>query len=206
MNRDDFLDQLREKAFDASDNGQYAYVVEALPAYLEHEPDDGWAWILYGRALEELGRLNEAALALLCADRVAPDDAMGHVYVGLGDVCRGQGKYERAETWYARAAETEYGREYACVWVFRGSNLADLEAFELAEHCYRRATTLRGDAMDEAHTNLGSAFLSQGQWAEAAEAFQSALAINEDYSPARKGLKWLEDIREAIRLANSVGL
>jgi len=118
-------------------------------------------------------------------------------------VYRNQGEQEEAEAWFVRAAESELGREWGWVWFMRGANLASLEKFQLAEQCHRHATT-HDDDRHEAYLNLGYVLRAQRKYTEAAEAFQSALAIKADYKEAEEGLNSMTNVQEAIELAKSI--
>ncbi len=203
MNRDLWLERLKERARVAYDEDREPLAVELLSAYLRHRPDDAYAWFLYGDSLRIVGRGADAHKALLMAEKHATADQLPSIHARLGMLCKDQGRHAEAEQWFDKATDSDEGRKSSWIWILRGSNLAVVEEFERALDCYRRAAVLEGDR-EEAYYNLGLVLTAQGKYLEASKALERALQLVPEYPEARAALKSLKGVAEAIQLAKHV--
>ena len=198
-NREEMLDDIRERAKQANKLGHEAEVVELLHAYLPHRPGDGYMWYLFGDALRIIGLMEEAERALSTALDLEPEKR-AQILTRIARLHNSAGRYIEAERCFAEAClDTEFGA-YGWLWIMRGANLASATHLSAAEECHRHAITCDESHFDrdEAYLNLGYVLRAQGRYAEAAAAFQAALTLTPDYPEAATALSSLTGIEEAI--------
>jgi tetratricopeptide (TPR) repeat protein len=123
--------------------------------------------------LKDLGRLDEAAIALRRAIELKPNYVDAHV--NLGVVLATQEKYPEAENCCRRALELFPDHVKALCNL--GVVLLRQKKFEESEVAARRVVALAPDSA-EAHGNLAVVFADQDRFAEAEECFERALTIN----------------------------
>ena len=203
MNRDDYLDDLKNRAKEAYRHDREPFVVEVLGKYLEHRSEDAHAWFLYGDSLRILGRSDEAMQPLLNAARLTSAQNLPKVYSVLAQLRESSGNRQEAEEWYEKGVSTSWGRECGWMWILRGANLAGCEDFVGASECHETATKCEGDR-DEAYYNWGAVLRAQGKYAEAAEAFNRALEISPEYTVAQEGLESVRDVNLAMQMVAAI--
>jgi len=163
-----------------------------------------------GAALEEAGRLEEAALHYSRTISLRPDDALA--YNNLGNVCTRLGRLRDAAKHYQRALElmpkNAAIRNNLGLVLFRQGRLDE------AESQYRTAISLKPDYA-EAHLNLGILLVQKGLFDEAvkhllkASSGQRAVAseahnnIGVVLAHQNQTERAIEEFSEAIRLRHS---
>ena len=204
MNLDDELDRLRASAKQAlAEDNQPAVAAELLAVYVQHRPQDEFAWFLYGDALRELGRFVEAEPVFLRVLPDAPPDRRAAVMARIGLLKGEHGCLDEAEGWFERATADESGRSEGWIWIMRGANLAVAGRFDEAIFCHRQAALLP-DVRDEAYLNLGYVLRAKREYAEAIECIRKALELTPDYTEAKQALAGLTGIIAAAEQASKI--
>lgn len=198
-----WLDELLRLAKEAHEQEREACVAELLGPYLEHRPNDDYAWFLFGDALRVMGLTDEAERALLKSVELAagPDWIL---QITLAHLYKDSGNFVEAERWFELASEDENAAEQSWFWVLRGSNLASHGQFKQAEKCFRAALSVSDDDRDEIYLNLGNVLRAQGRYHEARRQYEMAAEINPDYSLAEKAIGSLEGLEDAMQLARKL--
>lgn len=161
--------------------------------------------MLYGDSLRVVGRAKDAAFALATALRLAPERTQ-EIGSRMGVLYEERGKRRVAEWWFRRATEPDCKEDF--LWVMRGANLAKLEQFERALSCYELAIKLDGPNLSEAYLNLGLVHRALRNYADAAAAFASALAIapdDDDVSAAIRSLDGMDELAVVDRILAAEG-
>jgi tetratricopeptide (TPR) repeat protein len=206
--------------FELEADKKYAEAIEHYREFLRLLPDDQnapRAYVLLGRALGQVGRLDEAADAFAQVLRMWPRDLDGRA--GLADVRLQQRRYDEAIAIYREvigldannpAAYTNLGialvgldREGDAVPVFTkavelepddpalrrnlGNALAAVGRLDEAFEQYTRALSL-SPADARLHRDLGLVLVAQGQYVEAAAQFRRALDLDPANAETRAAL------------------
>jgi tetratricopeptide (TPR) repeat protein len=195
---------MRHDAKDADRDGREPVVVELLTPYLRHNPDDAYAWHMFGDALRVVGRFRESESALLRAFELAPDSKRVAVSSRLAVLYNDMGRYADAERHYSDVAAHPEWKGLGWLWILRGANLARLGNYELAEECHCKATTLEDVHGDEAWLNLGLVLRAQGKYEDASSALRKSLELDSTCSAAEEALNSMEGIETAVSVANSI--
>jgi tetratricopeptide (TPR) repeat protein len=133
------------------------------------------AWVLKGRALESLKRIDEAASALEKAVEAAPEEAAPLLL--LANFRRGQGQKDLAEPLYRRLTEVEPGlASYAALGAFLASDGArDAEA----EQAYRDALEKAEDGKKaDAYALLANFLYSRDRFGDAESVLSEGIQKN----------------------------
>jgi tetratricopeptide (TPR) repeat protein len=179
-------------------NDKPAHNVRLAGAYLAQCPDSAAVWLSLGSELNDLSLYEEARDALRISIRLCEEsgDPPYHIaLIEMGQSYRWAGNYATARTWLSKAVEVE--PENAGVHIFLGALLAKSGQFEEAKAAHRRGTTCDEGCPDEAWHNIGLVLRSQERFAEAADCFERALAIDCNYTAAQDALA---DVTLAIRV------
>lgn len=191
------IEELKQLAKAAYNEDRAAATVELLKCYLEHFPDDDWAWFIYGDSLRILGRKGAAVVALANAEKTCSPERKWTVQGRLGLLFHDAGDFSAAERWYARALEADEAQQASWIWIFRGANFAKQELLDEAKECHLKAISVNQND-EEAYLNLGMVSRAQGSYEEAINAAQTALAICPKYPDAEALLKSLDGAIEAV--------
>jgi Tfp pilus assembly protein PilF len=107
----------------------------------------------------------------------------------------------RAEAWFRKAIRAD---PTTSNYVLLGATLAKQGKLSQAGVMHRRAirSRTRGDAIDEAHLNLGFVLRAQRKYVDATEQFAKALDIDPRYGHAKEALRDVRGAMEPARLAN----
>ncbi|MGN6369453.1 MAG: tetratricopeptide repeat protein [Phycisphaerae bacterium] len=204
-NREELLDEIRDLALAAAKDDRDPIAVELLHKYLQHRPADGYMWFRLGEALRVIGLNNEAEHALNTALELAPEKRPW-ILAQYGKLCADAGRRAEAELAYAEACQHPETSGRGWLWIMRGANLAADTQLSPAEKCHRHALTFHDEYVDrdEAFLNLGYVLRAQGRYAEASDAFKSALAITPDDTDAAEALHSLDGIKEALAKAKEL--
>lgn len=136
-----------------------------------------------GVALQDVGRLEEAAASYRQAITCKPDFAVAHN--NLGNTLNDLGCLEEAAASCRQAIALKPDLVEAHNNL--GNTLNGLERMEEAEASYRRAIVLKPD-LAEAHNNLGNTLKKLGRMEEAETSYRRAIALKPDYAEAHSNL------------------
>lgn len=143
---------------------------------------------LYGAALLELGRLDEAMEQFTAA--ISRDPQLTDAYYNLGNALRLAGRRESAVAVYQDALRVDPG--YVEARVNLGLTLAEMGRHREAVAAYRSAlsasTAIKRDGLIKATYNLGLSLRSLNRPQEAATAFRAVLALDPNHARAKTEL------------------
>ena len=135
-----------------------------------------------GRALQELGRLDEAEAELYTGDVVEALDYEAHNNLGI--TLQELGRLDESERSYmALALKSDYAEAYNNL----GITLQKLGRLEEARASYKQAIALKPNFAG-AHYNLGIIFQEQGRSADAEASYTEAIRLEPDYAEAHNNL------------------
>lgn len=198
------LEQLLRTAHRLADEpGHEPHVVALMRCYLRFCPSRAKGWYLYGEALRVLGRRDEALAALQHAWDEAPPEAEGYIAVGMAMLLEKQFSRVEAKRWYEVASDA-IAPALGWTWILRGANLAALNEFHEAIHCFEAVVVEELDDRDEALFNLGVVYRALRDYERAGDYFQQALAERPDYAEAAGALAGLQGMAETLTLAASL--
>jgi tetratricopeptide (TPR) repeat protein len=183
-----------EYMLNAARAGEHARVVERGAAVLASGADPSSVIMLYGDALEELGRTSEARDAFTLALTILPAARHRRVLDALAVLELHAGSYAAAETYCERAIALD--PDHASAHVYLGNVYSHTDRVADAELQFARATDCSEGAIDEAWYNLGGVQLKLGRTSEAESSFRRALAIDPDYELALEALASLDHDRD----------
>lgn len=195
-----------------------------------HAPAEAGFYLEMGAALEELGRLAEAALWYERSLAKAPGFVLA--WIRLGSVLSRSSEHQRAQEAFRRAGALDprdprvpketgldlarQGRFDEAAAVSRrgipldpdlpelhnnlGGALAELGRFDEAQAALREAVRLQPD-LAEAQFNLGSVLAARGDLAGAVERWRAAVRSQPDYSAAHFNLAVIEARRGDVESA-----
>jgi tetratricopeptide (TPR) repeat protein len=135
---------------------------QLLRAFLHEVPESIDGWFNLGKALRDMGRLEESAHAYRLASVLQPDDAM--IRYNFGNVLRDLNKPAEAATQYREAARLN--PHFQGAHNNLGLVLEEAGDRTSAIGCYERAIAETPD-FGPAFANLGLALLKEGRLAEA---------------------------------------
>jgi tetratricopeptide (TPR) repeat protein len=192
MDEDDDLRQARFRRVRAASNANLpALTVLRGRRYLGRYPDHGYAWHLFGIALLELARYDEAEQAISNALRLCPEEKRQIPLCDMGYLFKFRGNYEQAARWYQEAIDAAPRDTQG--YIYLGSLLALQGRLREAEEVHRKATeTCYEGCLDEAFFNLGCVLLAQERFEESADCFREAIQRDPGYRAARKALRDVE--------------
>ncbi len=142
---------------------------------LQSDPNSPAAHFFLGRALQALGRNDEAAASYGESLRLNPASAAAHN--NLGDVLNELGRPAEAEAALRQALRRK--PDFPEAHNNLGIALGGQGRFDEAAACFREALRLRPDYA-LAHNNLGNALKAMGQAREALACFEQALRLRPD--------------------------
>lgn len=196
--QDTALNTIYCKAKEASrKEDQDAIVTELLNVYLDSDPENAYAWYLYGDACRVIGRKEKGFHALTKAFELAPPQYKGAAAIRLGMLLQAQASPQEAKKWFQIATEIQ-GKTACWAWIFRAGNCQLLGEFEEAIAYLEAAIRLDTEEKDEAFYNLGLVYRTQGKYEKALNSFRKAVEITPDYEEAQSALEGLNDIFEAL--------
>src|SRR5918911_1276937 len=169
-----------------------ALTVSLARKYLSDYPDDECALMLYGVALQTLGRYKEARQALENALCLFPENKHYLIYRQLGSLYQDMYDEAEAERWFKRAIEN--GPDKASNYIYLGTMLARTGKLDEAESYHRQAIAFSCGNKDEAFLSLGYVLRAKEEYVEAFECFRKALEINPDCRRAQDALSDVEKV------------
>ncbi len=186
-------------AIAAHEADQPAVALARVRRLLAATPTDWPARLLLGKLLTEFARYVEARAAL---DALADDPISSRprprllVIRAIAELHDRAGDSEAALRAYERLREL--APDDTDGYVLGGAVLARLGRLAEAEAIYRAGTACPAGAQDECWHNLGLVLRAQERHAEAAAAFERALALDPGYAVAQRALA---DVTEVLALA-----
>ncbi len=163
--------------------GRYAEVATLAQEMTVRYPQYGFGWGTLGAALKQMGRTEEARLAMQTAVELSPDDA--EIHNNLGISLYELGRLTEAEKSLRRALEIK--PDFAEAHYNMGLTLKALGRLDEAEAGYRRALEIK-PGYTEAHSNLGNILKELGRLDEAVASYKRALEIKPEYAEAHNNL------------------
>ena len=139
-----------------------------------------------GRALLDVGRLDEARAALVRGLEIDPNFPIARNKLGL--VLVAQGRHAEAAAQFAEAVRI--APSYVEGRINNGYALAQSGRIDLAAEEFAAAAELQ-PSLIAAHANLGAARSQQGRFSEAAAAFERELSLDPNRPEARKNLGYV---------------
>jgi tetratricopeptide (TPR) repeat protein len=176
----------------ASDEGHPALTIELGKLYLAEFPEDPWALIYYGMALQDVARYPEAGAAYDRALTQLPSEDHERIYRRLGLLAQDQSNIPEAEQWYRQAIDAR--PEDATAYIYLGAMLAKNGRLDEAEALHRRATACADGCLDEAYLNLGYVLRAKERYLDALECFREALRRDSLYEAAQEALADMEQV------------
>jgi Flp pilus assembly protein TadD len=170
----------------------YVKAVESFTEYINLNPNDAKGYERRGNSYQELRRYQEALTDYDKAIELNPKSSdvygkRGHIYGDLG-------KYQEAikdyDKWLKLDPETLWP------YAFKGRAYMQLEQYEVAIQNWETYVELRlivsadwieSEQAANSYTNIGLAYVELGQYQEAIDHFDRALAIDQTYSYAISG-------------------
>jgi tetratricopeptide (TPR) repeat protein len=167
---------------DAIEAGYPALAAELARACLARQPETLPVLLHYAAALQELGRLDEAASALDRAERLAAGDERVELHHRRGGLAEAEGRLDDAAGHYEEAVRL--APEEARGYVALGMTQLRRRRPDDAVRALRRAVGCEGDEPEVAWCALGIALRGRGEYLEALECFRAAIALDPDYPAA----------------------
>ena len=203
MTTPECFERLYAKGKEAHEVNRDASAIIFLRAYLKHRPKHPFAWFLLGDSLRAIGALKEAEIALLRSLEEAPTGKRFSIYSRLAMMYADRGDHKKAEAYYAKACRGREGSVLGWLWLLRGVNQCTAGNFKRAERYYRAAMKMREIDIDEVYLNLGYLFRAQFRFQEARRAFAEALRLDPKCSDAKKALRSLRGVDDALAKAKA---
>jgi tetratricopeptide (TPR) repeat protein len=176
---------------------QFNEALSFLDEFLIEHPDDPDLLNERGRALNNLGRLPEAARTFELAIGKSTGFALAHN--NLGHVLRSMGNLKRAKKEFhrARSIDPDFARAHHNL----GSIHAALKDYDLAAACFRRGLEIE-PGETSAYSNLAEVLQFKGKYAEALDVYRKALEVDSERADLHAGYGALQhsfgDIDEAL--------
>jgi predicted O-linked N-acetylglucosamine transferase (SPINDLY family) len=156
--------------------GRFAEAAALAEALANRLPAHPYGWKVWGAALKQLGRDEEALVPMQKAVALSPENA--EAQNNLAATLRDLGRTEEAMACSRRALAIK--PDFAEAHLNLGNALVDLEQFEEAVASYRRALEVRPDYA-AVHSALGNAMHKLGRYHEAVAHCRRAIEIQPDY-------------------------
>jgi tetratricopeptide (TPR) repeat protein len=118
-----------------------------------------------------------------CQQALSKDPAMPEAFVTLGMIKREQGQINDAIANYSKAIETD--PKFVVAYTRRGLAELDQGNIQQAQQDFKQSLSIRAANNAAAHYGLGRAYTSQGQFDQAYNELNTALAQNQNSAPIR---------------------
>lgn len=172
----------------------YQRVVACGASVIKGGRDASAIIMLYGDALEELGRTSEAREAFTLALTILPIARHRRIFDALAALEVHAANYAAAEEYCRRVIAL--APDHASAYIYLGVCYKSTDRPADAEAQFRRATECTDGAIDEAWYNLGRVQTELGRTLDAEASYRHALAIDPEYEFAREALASLESDRQ----------
>ncbi|MGI9432300.1 MAG: tetratricopeptide repeat protein [Myxococcota bacterium] len=157
--------------------------IESANVVIAADPERAAAWVLKGRALQALGRIEETREALAEAVRHSPDE--GGPLLLLANLENQQENREAAEALYRQLPDVEPG--FAALASLAAFLAQDPERDEETEAAYREAlAAAKPEEVPSAHRAMFNFYYSRERFEEAEAALQAGI----DAAPDESGLSY----------------
>jgi tetratricopeptide (TPR) repeat protein len=153
-------------------SGRLAEGEQLLRLFLRDEPASVDGWFNLGKALRDMGRLEESAHAYRISSALQPDDPM--IRYNFGNVLRDLNRPAEAAAQYREAIQLNPHLQGAHNNL--GLVLEEAGDRKMAIACYERAIAVTPD-FGPAYANLGLALLKEGRLIEAEQNCRRAIAM-----------------------------
>ena len=187
---------------DADNKDQWASLLELCTIHLKQNPEHFQARIPQAIALRHLNRFNEAIrlLQLTYGEPNASPKCKSQCQRQLGQAFEEMGRFDDARRAYDEAHRLE--PQNTIPIIYRGVMELPLGEFTAAREWLTRALNCPDGDFDEAHFNIGSAYLSEQNYQKAIEHYQKAITLDPNYDIAFERLadaKRALEIREQLK-------
>jgi tetratricopeptide (TPR) repeat protein len=176
--------------------GKLKEAVESLDRVLDISPGLAEVWNAQGATLLELGKHDKAIICLDRAIQIDPDFAEAWANKGAAMVASGQN--EKSLQYFDRAVDID--QENSSAWANKGSALYNMGRLSEAIECFDEAMTIT--RTKNLLNSKGWALLGNDDPAAAIEAFEEAIAMDQNYAEAwnNRGLAYSrkEEMSEAF--------
>ena len=182
---------------EAHDKGEWASLLELCLLHLKREPTHLEARIPQAIALRHLNQFQEAAALLqeTCDHESASPKCKYHCQCELALTFEQMGKFDEARKSYQSAHELFPTKTVPII--YRGVMELRIGDFAAARDWLFSALDCPEGDFDEAHFNIGSAYLSEQNYLKAIEHYQKAITIDPDYNLA---WEFLADAKRALEI------
>ena len=158
--------------------GRLKKSIECLDKAVEVAPDLAEVWNAQGVALLEMDKHDDAILCIDRAIQIDPD--FSEAWNNKGAVVLSSGDADKSIQYFDRAIDID--SENAGAWANKGSALYDMGRFTEAVECLDEALTIKKDMT--LINSKGWALLGDEKIDQAIEAFEEAIAIDQNYAEA----------------------
>jgi superkiller protein 3 len=156
--------------------------IECLDRAVEISPELAEVWNAQGVALLEMQKHEDA---IICIDRaIQIDPYFAEAWANKGAVVLASGDADRSLQYFDRAVDID--PENAQAWANKGSALYEMGRFTEAVECLDAALAIRKDKITI--NSKGWALLNNDEPEKAIEAFEEAIAIDQNYAEAWNNL------------------
>ena len=190
-------DENWERICEALEKSQWALLLELGTLHAKQVPDHLEARIIHAIALGKLLRVEEAKV-LLRETHDHPNASATckyHCQCELGHLCDQIGDFDDARTAYEAAHLLS--PEKTQPLIYRGVVELRTGNFTQARDWLTRALGRADGDFDEAHFNIGNAYLAEQNYPKAIEHYQNAIKIDPDYDGA---WELLADAKRALEI------
>ncbi len=181
---------LRARILGLMEQQAVSSLLEATLEYLRNYPRSGWGWLVSVPTLIDLGRYDDAELALANARSYNSKAAKSSIYYWHCILNKERGNLKKAQRWVNKAIEADpdngsfrvtLGDIQARRGKLKAASKTLLSAIALADS---QADSGSDADLDEAHFNLALVRRSQRRYADALAETQKALVIDPSYAEA----------------------
>ena len=193
MTGEDSRAQIKE----AHNKDQWASLLEVCALHLKMNPDHIQAQIPQAIALRHLKRFDEAVALLqkTYTDPNASEKCKSQCQTELGETLQEMGRFDDARRAYDEAYRLAPKSTVAII--YRGVMELRVGEFSEARQWLNRALECPEGDFDEAHFNVGSTYLCEGNYEKAIEHYQKAITLDPNYDIAWEGLA---DAKRALEI------
>ena len=190
-------DDTWEQIKDADTKDQWASLLELCSIHLKQNPKHFHARIPQALALQHLNRFNEAIslLQLTYEEPNASPKCKSQCQRQLGQTFEKMGRFDDARRAFEEAHRLDPNSTIPII--YRGVLELRVGEFSEARRWLNRALECPEGDFDEAHFNIGSAYLCERNYEKAIEHYQKAITLDPNYDIAWEGLA---DAKRALEI------
>lgn len=187
--------------------GHWVHVIELMGEFLKWRSDNPNSWRIYGEALKNIGRNQEALQAFGQALEFGQDskDNKTLVFYQLAEIHKDFSSRVTAEKWYQKAIN-ESVKFYGSIWNARGINLLILGDSSMALDCFKKVIQSQSPNIQKEFSffNQGMVYQSLREYENAASSFEKAIELNPENLEASNALKGIEGIEKTLELCEQM--